>query len=499
MPNGFARLFRPAPFSDSLKIYLSANAILRAAGIGRGILLTWLMVNQTEFGLYQEGLLLINVLFPLLSWGSYEGIARFVPEFEARRQLWAFLKKTLPLWALLGALSCAAVWAFAEPLVRLSAKASTDPVRQIRVLRLVVVCVMSLMMYHGALAVLRGRRMFPAIGMMEMATGVVFSILAIGAALVGHGTADVILGIYAVANAAGAGLFGAQALWVARQAPQQPSLPASAEFRKQARFAVWAGGSAFFWQVLFCFPALQLSRVCGEDVLATFRAMTIITQLGYLIPAAISMVVVSAVTVTWERSGRAASTAQLNVATKATMAAALVGCLGICALRGVLVLAFREQYRAGGSVVPLLLIFYLAAGALTLCTVRFTLLKESRLTFVCWSAGCVAAVFSSLLFIRRQDPAGALVMTAVAGVCGVTVALLLALLHLQRRRLLPDRGTLLLIAGVVLLIAEVPVLIAAAVAIVLLSVSTEWIFTHQERHQLHDLGRRLLSGSQPAT
>ena len=67
----FLALFTPAPLSESIKLYLSANALLRAAGIARGILLTWMMISAAEFGAYQIGLLVINVLLPVMSYGGY--------------------------------------------------------------------------------------------------------------------------------------------------------------------------------------------------------------------------------------------------------------------------------------------------------------------------------------------------------------------------------------------------------------------------------------------
>ncbi len=118
MTNRFLGLFTPAPLTESIKLYLSANALLRAAGIGRGLLLTWWMISPAEFGLYQLGLLLVNVLLPVLSFGSYEAVARFVPEHESKGQLWRYLRRALPLSLIGGVGLCGILFVLAGPASR---------------------------------------------------------------------------------------------------------------------------------------------------------------------------------------------------------------------------------------------------------------------------------------------------------------------------------------------------------------------------------------------
>jgi len=504
MVDRFFGLFKPAPLSESIKLYLSANAVLRATGIGRGIILTWLMISPAEFGSYQIGLLFVNVLLPVLSLGSYEGIARFVPEYEAKRQLWHYLRATIPFCLAVGICLSGLLFALAGPACELlfgspltaGAEAGDTPAAatsRVQLARLVAACVATLIVYHLILGVLRGRRMFLAVSSMELTAGIVFTVLAVTAALLGRGSGVVILGIYTAANFLTAVVFGVAALWLVRRDSSSPikTVPAS-DLKFLIRFGFWAGWGAFFWQLLLLFPAMYLNRVCGETVLATYRAITILAQIGYIIPAAVAVAVASAVNATWETSSEERALEQLNISTKTVLAAVLVLSLLFAALKGLIVLAFPAEYRAGADLVPLLLLFYLIAGALGLVTIRFILIKKSLLTFLCWAVGCSVAVGLSAAGVTGDDPLRALRMTAWANVGGALAALAVAGFLLGSRRLLPDRGTCILLAGAWLLLATPSVNIAAALAIILLSTSTALIFTRAERqvllrHALHML------------
>ncbi len=491
----FLALFTPAPLSESIKLYLSANALLRAAGIGRGILLTWLMISPAEFGAYQIGLLVINVLLPVMSYGGYEAIARFVPEYEAAGGLWRFLRRAMPLFLAMGLGTCVVLFALAAPLGNVffgafsaapgSSEATLSGMQQAHLARVVAWCVATLVLYHSVLGLLRGRRMFRAVSLMELAAGILFTVLAILATLLGQGSGSVILGAYGTANLAVAVLFAIPALTSARR-DRITERPASspAALGPLIRYGFWAGWAAFCWQLLLLFPAYYLNRTCGEQALASYRAMTILTQLGYMIPAAAGMAVAGAVNATWESHGRDRALTQLNLASKAILASVLLFCLALAAGKGILALAFRDEYHIGLTAVPMLLQFYFCAGALSLVTLRFGLIKHSGLTLRCWLAGCAACVLFSLLGVGGSDPTEALPATARANVAGVVTALLVAGVLLRGRDLLPDRGTLALVGGAILIVMPTPYILMGGLALILLATGSSFIFSQSERQVL---------------
>jgi len=487
MTNRFLGLFTPAPLTESIKLYLSANALLRAAGIGRGLLLTWWMISPAEFGVYQLGLLLVNLLLPVLSFGSYEAVARFVPEHESKGQLWRYLRRALPLGLIVGVGLCGVLFLLAGPASRVvgGAISSASAADRAALIRLTAICVVVLVLYHLVVGVLRGRRMFRALSVMELTAGLLFTGGAVVVAALGGGSGIVVLAIYTAANLVTALAFGAAALWLVWREPHLPAAPdPPGLMRNLLIFGFWAGWAAFSWQLLMSLPALYLNRVCGEEVFATYRAMTIFTQLGYILPAAVSVAVAASVNKLWEISGREVAVGQLQLATRAVLLATLLLCLLLASLKDVIMLAFSRSYREGAQAVQLLLLFYVLTGGLSLVTIRFTLIKKTVWTFLCWVTGCIGAFLVAMVGISSEAPQHALVMTAWAGVGGVCIALLAALVLSSRCRLMPDRGTLLLLAATLLLLAPTAYIVAGGLAVVLLAAGTKVIFSPDERQVL---------------
>ena len=79
---------------------------------------------------------------------------------------------------------------------------------------------------------------------------------------------------------------------------------------------------------------------------------------------------------------------RLQLATRAVLLSALLLCLLLASLKNLIVLAFDGPYREGAQAVQLLLVFYVLAGGLSLVTIRFTLIKKTAYTFLCWASGC---------------------------------------------------------------------------------------------------------------
>ncbi|MCH8913105.1 MAG: hypothetical protein IIA33_05995 [Planctomycetes bacterium] len=117
-------------------------------------------------------------------------------------------------------------------------------------------------------------------------------------------------------------------------------------------------------------------------------------------------------------------------------------------------------------------------------TIRFTLIKKTAYTFLCWAGGCAGALLIAVVGIHPESSQQALVMTAWAGVGGVCVALLTALVLSYRSRLMPDRGTLLLLAATFLLLAPTAYIVAGGLAVVLLAAGTRVVFSPDERQVL---------------
>lgn len=494
--NRFRRLFSPDPLTASLAVYLGANGLIRAIGIGRGILITWL-ISRADFGTYQLGLLLANLLLPILSLGTHEGLLRFVPQYETEGRLSRFLKSALPVSLLIGAGLCGLLFVLSE-MINSVLYDSVDASAHATLTRFVAACVMALIVYHLVLALLRGRRMFRAVSAMELSASALFTIAAVAAALLGHGRGEVILATYTVANIVCAIAFGVPMLLSVRHEEQNNLLPLERNTMGELlRYSIWAGLAALSWQVLLAYPAWHLSRVCGEQVFATFSAMRLITQVAHVAPVAMSAVVFSAVMKTWESAGRERALSQLNLATKAALAMMLVVCFVLASLQGLLVRIFRDEYATGRDAIALLLLSYLLAGTLSFLSIRFALIKKTQCSFAAWVTGSVFAIFASSLWIDAADPQRALLMTAWAGAIGATGALAVVLGYLSYHRLSPDRGTLILLTGIFLLAAPMPWPVVGAAITLLVATTTPLVFSAQERSTILQRAHNLLGLKPP--
>ncbi|MCG3138345.1 MAG: hypothetical protein HJJLKODD_02208 [Phycisphaerae bacterium] len=493
-------LFTPDSLTRSLAVYLTTNGLLRAGGVMRGVVLTWLMLQQ-EFGIYQLGLLLINVLLPLFSTGLYDGIARYIPQYEARGELRRFIFQALVFSAMIGLGVCCVAYlllpifsgavfgslaAFGE---QTSSRWATQT-DEASLARVVVLTVASLVIYHLILAVLRGQRYFRAVSWMELSAGVIFTIPAILIATLGGGSAERILGLYALSNVASAAAFGGVALWgVYRRTDTPQMLNSKVELRGLWRFSIWAGLGAVLWQLVQAYPAWHLNRLAGTQSLATFSGMKLFAQLSQLAPAAMSVAILGAVSKTWESAGRAAALQQLELATKAGLGAVVVLSLWVGTAGKLLVYLFSAEYRGGAAIIPPLLLSHLLAGGLSLITIRLQLLENSRTIFAGWLAGCGVAVLSSFLLIEPNDPSGALIGAGWSGVWATATVLVVVLVDLGRGAMLPNRGTLLILAAMWFLAAPAGIMWAGSVILLLLMFSTRLILSSDEKQQLLQLFR----------
>lgn len=484
-------LFSPDSLGDSLKVYLSANAVFRALALIRGVLLTWLL-SQVQFGAFQLGLLVSNVLLPLVGLGLYEGLTRYVPEYETRGQLWPFIRRVLPAGVMAGVTLALLGVPLAMWVGSLAGGAGPAAEREPLTAE-VVLCVCSLLLYHCVAAILRGRRMFRALSLMELATAAVFTVASLLAALLGTRSGSHILDIYSTTNFLGAAVFGIPCVMgIGQDSDQRQPLPAWSGLSELMHYSVWAGLAAAAWQLLMLLPAWYLETRCGTQPFAIFSAVRVFTQVGYVIPAGITIAVGGTVTKLWSRGEHAAAVGELNLCTKATLVVMLAGCGLAASAAEPIMRLFPGVYAPGSAVVGVLLGFYLLTGAMGLVAMRFALLQRTGWIFAATATGGgVAGLFSVVWVHPAPDPLGPLSATGWSSLFGVAAALALMLILLHGVDALPDRGTLLLLGGAFFLPAAAWLRLGVVAALLAASICTPLIFSAGERRRmLHFIGMR---------
>lgn len=485
--------------ADSIAISIGATAVAsvvaRLIGLARGVALAWL-IPPAQFGLFGVALLVVNVLLPVCSAGLYEGVARYAPRHESGHSLRRFVFRSFITVGVIAVATTAILGLLGVPIgSALFSTARTVTTQDIAgattadlgaLMRACLVCVLALAIYHTLLGLLRGWRMFRAVGVAELIVAGLFTGVAVVGAAGGLTTARALMLVYALACAAcclafAPGLFR-RVTRVVESSGESPSRPASS----LVAFSVWAAGSAVLWHALAYYPMWYLLKVSGPETVGTFHAVRIITQLVQVGAVMLTGVVAANVNRLWEHQGRAAAAARLTLLTKACLIALIAGATLLSVCRPILMRVLPEAFHAGEAAYGPLVLFFLLVGIVGLVAVRLNLVEKPRWVCLAWSAGVVINVVMSFVLLGGADASvpdqgEALRAAAWAGVAGVTTALLVCTLVVWREGLALDVRT------VVLIIAAASVgfgwIVAVAVLLVLLVLAstTTAIFPSHER------------------
>jgi O-antigen/teichoic acid export membrane protein len=467
-----------------------------------------------EFGLLGVSLLVMNLLLPLCSLGLYEGVARYTPQYEAAAKLRGFAVKGTAFIGLMGLITTAVLFLAAESVgvalfstahIEGEGVAASPPARAAALARAALLCVFTLVLYHSMLGLLKGLRMFRALSVAELVAATLFTVLALGLAEAGWGTARVLMLAYAASNVLTLLVF-APGLYrrLVRMEAEAPSPPIEPRIHPEKerpvwstllKYSVWVGGTAMLWHAMAYYPTWHLLKVTDEATVGTLHAVRMITQFVQIAAVMLAQVVAAAVNRTWEHEGRERAIAQLDHLTKLSFLVLLGGAILLVIARPVMMRLLPGKVAPGVAAYQPLLLFFFVLGAILLITIRLNLLEKPRLVFFAWLIGCAASLVGCFVFLgspseRFTNGSGqALRIAAWASVCGVVAALLVLLVLVHRRRIGVGRPAMLLI-GASLFIATPPLVAGLALAAVaIVSLSTTLVLTKEDRAPI----RRLLN------
>ncbi len=493
-------LFRSETVSESLSVYLPTVFASRFIGLVRGVVLAWLL-TKGEFGLLQVALIVVSILDPLCSAGLNEAVARYVPQYETKQALRAFLRRAVILVLSIGGGLTVVVALWAEPIGRFFFATlnrdgiGVDPRVCVTLTRMATATTLALIVYYLPLSILKGLRMFRAVSLMELVSNVTFMAAAVLVAFAGRGTAVAMLACYGLTLAAAALLVVPGLSRILRAAPDRASLTAlSADGRahrvveRLLRFGAWAALAAVMWQSLQFYPMWYLQKVYGPDVTAVFGGVRLLTQAVLIVSVAVVTVVQTSVTKTWEAEGPPVADRQLALAFKTTALTLLILCACIAGLSDVLVLLFPSGYAEGARIVSVLLLFFMLSGHLGFLAIHFSLIERPRHLFVPWTAGLLAGIVAGRWLVLPGLTAVAALQAAVwSGILGVSAAVVVAffLIWIERRPI--DRGTALLIAATYALAAPIYLFIVVVLVLCILAWVSNVIFTIEGKQKLRQL------------
>lgn len=448
----------------------------------RNIVLTWLMI-QSQFGLFHQGLLLQNLLMPLCALGLYEGLARYVPYHEAAGTLRRFVRQSWTVIVGLAVVIPGVLLLWSAPVGRVLFQAASwtaaqqhgDQYDTAALTRAMLLVVFTLVLYQSLIGTLKGLRMFRAVGLIELFTGGLFTVLAVIVTVCAFDDAASVMVTYAIANGCSIVIF-APGLWSAVQrrdrhdqagaagASDAPAADLAAPIIDPGaigspdrvvsmpaivRFSAWAAGIAILGQALLSYPTWHLLKTTDAATVGAFHIVRLVAQLVQIAAVLLTAILAANVTRRWEARAKTEAVAELETLTRATLLALLAGaCVLHVASPLVLRLvpgSFSEGMPAFG---PVLLMYYLI-GASTVLTIRFNLIEQPRWIFLAWLIGTAGAVSASFLLlgapdhVRVQAGGHALVIAGWAGGLGAVTALLVLLGLLFAARLQPDAWSML--------------------------------------------------------
>ncbi len=494
-------LFRAENISRSLGLFLSATFAARFLGLLRGVILAWLLA-RSEFALLQISLLVINILNPLCSLGMHEAVVRYVPQHETRGTLRAFLSRIVPLILVLGLLGSLAVYLAAEPVGRFlfatfdqKEAPVVQPSSYIALTRLAAAATFALNVYFLTLSVLKGLRMFRVVSLMELFNNIGFTLLAVVVTVAGWPTAGAVLISYMTALLV-VTILAARPLHkvVRADVAQQVDLSAGqngfrsgAVLERMFRFSLWAAGAAVMWQTLQFFPMWYLQKIHGPEITGVFAGVRLITQAVLILAVAIVTVVQTQIFKTWETDGSAQADRQWLLAYKGCFLLLFTACAVIAAAAGPVMHIFPENYARGAGILPEFLLFFLLGGQLSFLAIHFHLIERTRHLFVPWGIGVACSVVAGkYLVLARLALPQALYAAILAGVLGMTAALLVALIFIRLERRPFDVGAVVLTTAAYALTAPIYVLLPVAGIILLIAGSTNIMFDAAGKQKIRE-------------
>lgn len=500
------RLFRGESVGPALGIYLPTMATFRFLGLLRNVVLTWLITRE-QFGLLLLALLVMNVLAPITSLSLHEAAARYVPMFESRGALVAYLRRTVPLllaialaatFALLLAADPVGNWLFRSLDGGSTAGRLADG-HITALTRWVAAALLALACYNFLMAILRGLRMFRALSLMELTQTVLFTGAALLVAYCDPTSAKAIVISYLAALVFVTTIFTLALCrrlgdWPEQQAPLAPQESVA---RRMLGFSLWTAVAAVAWQTLQAYPTWYLNKVHGHDAIAVFGGIRTIAQGVLLAATPVITVVMTMVTRAWEAEGSEAADRRYRLAFKTTALCLLAGSAVLAAFNHQIMRLFPASFAQGEVVTQLLLLFFLLAANLTFLSIHFSLIEKTRLSMFPWAIGVGVNILVAWLWVR---PAAAghtlemteqLVPTAQAGVVAMAAALAVCLLLLSIERRPIDRGSWVVMIAALALFLPWQATLAVAAGLVILA--RPLVFTREEGAALLDHAARLLA------
>jgi O-antigen/teichoic acid export membrane protein len=524
------RLLKVGSMSGAVGVYVPAMILQKALGLGRVLLFAYLMRDRAaEYGLWGLATMIFAIGAPMATLGANHGLMRYVSLYEARAMLRDFYHRVR--WKCLAVILVATAVAIlgSEWITRLAivspGSGQMSFAHQLHVCWGALANMLAAAIYYDVLAFLIGMRAYRLVSVIELALGVVFTVLATGALLLWPTALSLLTShLVAQAIAIAAGIFLMhQAIAHQEREAREAALDGQADniaaisavgeditgiapplaatdaggdlikgsFRKLISFGMVAMIGSLLWMVAQYVSFYMTNRRYGKEDTAVFTAFLQLSQMILLIGNSVYAVVFTHVARRWEGGQKVQAFAALETSYKASAMLLMVLTILLLAAAPVWVKVLPSQFRVGAALLGGLLMYFQTISNLSLLTAIARLYERPIMIGVAALAGGGLNVLLANWWMSSYayGPAGA---AWAAGVGMLVGGLAVTVLYLIIARIRLQWPTYVILASPALLVLPVAWAASAWAAVCLAAVLTTWFFSTHEKRLLVHTARRLL-------
>ena len=497
-----SRLLKVSSMTDALGVYVPAMIAQKAVGLGRLVLLAYMMSRVPhQYGMWGLGLMVATLAMPLMAVGAGQGIRRYVSYYEARGQLEAFYRPVrwfVPVVCV--ATGCVAM-AFSGPITRaviVSRAHATDlPFRQQLAVCMAALANAAVMaMHQGVVGFMAGMRAYRLVSVLEVFLSVLFTALACGAvAMEPTGLAVLWAHFSAVTVAL---VLGTCALGVlVRRSPGGHRAGEGCEptgiLRRLVRFGLGAMLAVLSLAAAQSVSLYIVNRWEGKAAAGIYALFAQLSQPVFFIACAAGTVIMTHSAARWEGGDRHGAMRRMQTGYKAVAMGTMTLAVGVLAAAPLWLQLLPGSFRGGGQLLGGLLMFFQSLTHLAVITIVARLHERPGAAAVPMLLGAgLNAVLACWWLDSGGPPAAAWAAGIGMYVGGGSAGL--AYLLVTRTRL--QRGTYVVMSAPALLALAVwlPTWVPGAAWAVLLAAGlvTNRLFSGEEKHVLAEGLRRIL-------
>ncbi len=412
---------------------LMASAGLQAAGMSagrvvgfvRGLALTWLM-TPASFGALNVAMTIANVLMPIVGLGLSHGMMRYAAEHESRGTLRGFVRSTMRVALGVAAITSLVLIVAAGPIASML---PGDTGQTPNLIRVVAGCAFALVAFHIVADLLKGLRMFRAVAAMDVASVVMYSAMAVGAAWVWTDNAAVVLSGYGLSSLLLA-IFFARGLRSALRGSHAVGENVPVDGRIW-RFSLWMMGTAVVWHALQQSGLWYLTWTAGSDAAGTFYAARLFAQLVLWGGLALTAALYAHATRAVEQYGVSDASVRIDAGTKAGTLLVLIGGCVLTVTGPWLLRVFRSEYAIDRSTFDVLVAAFCALAAYGFLQIRFSIHEQSHRSFwTCMGGLGIAAITAGVTnrssTLQAIDQAAWITLAGAMGAVVIGISVLMA-------------------------------------------------------------------------